>query len=145
MVAQGPLEDTLTRVDLPIRLGEDAGVVLDAQVAERDENWHLTRVAFAGGHFWAREAGHAVGQRVRVLARDVSVALAHHLDTSILNALPATVEAIADEAHPALALVRLRVGDSVLLARLTRRSVQALELAPGKAVYAQVKAVALVG
>jgi molybdate transport system ATP-binding protein len=146
-VAAGPLTDTLARLDLPIRLGEDAGVVLDAQVAERDENWHLTRVIFAGGHFWARDAGHAVGQRVRVrvLARDVSVALNHSFGTSILNALPATVEAIADEAHPALALVRLRVGASPLVARLTRRSVQALELTPGKVVFAQVKAVALVG
>jgi molybdate transport system ATP-binding protein len=146
-VAAGPLTDTLARLDLPIRLGEDAGVVLDAQVAERDENWHLTRVTFNGGHFWARDAGHAVGQRVRVrvLARDVSVALNHSFGTSILNALPATVEAIADEAHPALALVRLRVGASPLVARLTRRSVQALELTPGKVVFAQVKAVALVG
>jgi molybdate transport system ATP-binding protein len=146
-VAAGPLTDTLARLDLPIRLGEDAGVVLDAQVAERDENWHLTRVTFNGGHFWARDAGHAVGQRVRVrvLARDVSIALNHSFGTSILNALPATVEAIADEAHPALALVRLRVGASPLVARLTRRSVQALELTPGKVVFAQVKAVALVG
>jgi molybdate transport system ATP-binding protein len=146
-VAAGPLTDTLARLDLPIRLGEDAGVVLDAQVAERDENWHLTRVTFNGGHFWARDSGHAVGQRVRVrvLARDVSIALNHSFGTSILNALPATVEAIADEAHPALALVRLRVGASPLVARLTRRSVQALELTPGKVVFAQVKAVALVG
>lgn len=146
-VAQGALAETLARVDLPIRLGEDAGVVLDATVAERDANWHLTRVEFAGGHFWARDAGHAVGERVRVrvLARDVSIALDRSLDTSILNALPATVEAIAGDEHPALALVRLRLGPSPLLARLTRRSIQALEIAPGRVVIAQVKAVALVG
>lgn len=146
-VAAGPLTETLARTDLPIRLGEDVGVVLDGEVAERDGNWHLTRVTFAGGHFWARDSGHALGQRVRVrvLARDVSIALTHSLNTSILNALPAVVEAITSEEHPALALVRLRVGVSPLLARLTRRSVQALELVPGKVVFAQVKAVALVG
>ncbi|HRH81525.1 MAG TPA: molybdenum ABC transporter ATP-binding protein [Thiobacillaceae bacterium] len=146
-VAAGPLTDILARLDLPIKLGEDTGVVLDATVAERDEHWHLTRVDFDGGHFWARDAGHAVGQRVRVrvLARDVSIALQHSFNTSILNALPATVEAIADESHPALALLRLRVGASPLVARITRRSVQALELTPGKVVFAQVKAVALVG
>jgi molybdate transport system ATP-binding protein len=147
VVAAGALTDILARIDLPIRLGEDAGVVLDGVVVERDANWHLTRVAFDGGHFWARDSGHALGQhvRVRVLARDVSLALTHNLGTSILNVLPAAVEAIADENHPSLSLVRLRVGTSPLVARLTRRSVQALELVPGKAVFAQVKAVALVG
>jgi energy-coupling factor transporter ATP-binding protein EcfA2 len=35
-VANGPLTDTLARLDLPIQLGEDVGVVLDAVVAERD-------------------------------------------------------------------------------------------------------------
>lgn len=146
-VAFGPLTETLARTDLPIRLGEDAGVVLDARVTERDQNWHLTRVDFEGGHFWARDSGHELGQhvRVRVLARDVSIALQHSLNTSILNALPAVVEAITAEEHPGLALVRLRLGASPLLARLTRRSVQALELTPGKVVFAQVKAVALVG
>lgn len=146
-VAAGPLTDTLARLDLPIKLGEDTGVVLDATVTERDENWHLTRVSFDGGHFWARDAGHAIGQhvRVRVLARDVSIALRHSFNTSILNALPAAVEAIADENHPALALLRLRVGASPLVARITRRSLKALELTPGKVVFAQVKAVALVG
>ncbi|MBP9806240.1 MAG: TOBE domain-containing protein, partial [Candidatus Accumulibacter sp.] len=51
----------------------------------------------------------------------------------------------AAEDHPALALVQLRVGSTPLLARLTRHSAQRLELAPGLPVWAQVKAVALVG
>ncbi|MFZ3261204.1 MAG: TOBE domain-containing protein [Thiobacillus sp.] len=50
-----------------------------------------------------------------------------------------------DDAHPALTLVKLRVGESPLLARLTRRSAHALELAPGRMVYVQIKAVALIG
>ncbi|MHB8760759.1 MAG: molybdenum ABC transporter ATP-binding protein, partial [Thiobacillus sp.] len=47
--AAGPLGDTLARLDLPIRLGEDVGVVLDAVVAARDAAWHLVEMAFAGG------------------------------------------------------------------------------------------------
>jgi molybdate transport system ATP-binding protein len=146
-VASGPLGETLARVDLPIRLGEDAGVVLEGRIAERDARWHLARVEFAGGAVWVRDGGHAVGERVRVriLARDVSIALAPHSGTSIQNILPGVVDALADDGHPALALVRLRVGDSALLARLTKRSADALSLAPGKRVYAQIKAVALIG
>ncbi|MEW5788992.1 MAG: molybdenum ABC transporter ATP-binding protein [Pseudomonadota bacterium] len=147
VVAAGPITDTLARLDLPIRLGEDAGVVLDAVVEERDPAWHLARVAFPGGSVWVRDGGHAVGHhvRVRILARDVSLALTRHSGTSILNTLPAAVAEIADDAHPALALVRLNVGGSPLVARLTRRSAQTLALAPGQLVYAQIKAVALVG
>jgi len=146
-VAQGPLTETLARLDLPIRLGEDAGVVLDATVAERDANWHLARVAFLGGAVWVRDSGHEVGHRVRVriLARDVSVALEPQHDSSILNTLPATIEAIAPDSHPALALVKLRLGESALVARLTHRSACGLELKPGLRVFAQIKAVALIG
>jgi molybdate transport system ATP-binding protein len=146
-VASGPLTETLARLDLPIRLGEDAGVVLDAVVAERDAEWGLARAAFEGGAVWVRDGGHALGQhvRVRILARDVSLALTRHSGTSILNILPAAVEAMVEDGHPALVLARLNVAGSPLLARLTRRSAHNLELAPGRRVYAQIKAVALVG
>lgn len=145
-VAQGALSETLARVDLPLRLGDDAGVVLDGHIEERDENWHLARIGFDGGFIWTRDGGHALGQRVRirVLARDVSIALETTHATSILNTLSATVVEIGEEAHPALALVKLQVGGSALLVRLTRRSVCGLELRPGRRVFAQIKAVAVI-
>ena len=146
-VACGPLTDTLARLDLPIQLGEDAGVVLDAVVVERDAVWHLARVEFPGGSLWVRDGGQPLGQsvRVRILARDVSIALEQVAATSILNYLPATVDQLAGDYHPALSLLRLNVGPSPLLARLTQRSAVGLKLAPGKAVWAQIKAVALIG
>ncbi len=147
VAAQGPLGETLARLDLPIRLGEDAGVVLEGEIAELDAEWHLARVAFAGGSLWVRDSGLPVGQhvRVRILARDISVALEPHSDSSILNVLPATVEQLADDTHPALALVKLNAASAPLVARITRRSAAKLALRPGQAVWAQIKAVALVG
>lgn len=146
-VAQGPLSETLVRLDLPIHLGEDAGAVFAATVAERDADWHLTRVEFDGGELWIRDSGAALGQKVRlrILARDVSIASSRHEDVSIMNLLPATVINHAGEDHPALVLVQLRIGNTVLLARLTRRSAQRLALAPGRQVWIQIKAVALIG
>jgi molybdate transport system ATP-binding protein len=147
VVAQGPLAETLARVDLPIRLGEDAGVVLEGKVAELDVQWHLARVDFAGGSLWVRDSGVPLGQhvRVRILARDISIALVAQADSSILNVLPATIEQLADETHPALALVRLNASGVPLVARITRRSAARLQLHPGQTVWAQIKAVALVG
>ena len=146
-VAQGPLAETLARIDLPIRLGEDAGAVFAATVVERDAEWHLARVEFDGGELWVRDSGVPVGRRVRVriLARDVSIANSRHDDVSIMNLLPATVVAHAGEDHPSAVLVQLRVGTEKLLARLTRRSAQRLDLAPGREVWVQIKAVALIG
>ena len=146
-VAQGPLAETLARLDLPIRLGEDAGAVFAATVAERDAEWHLARVEFDGGELWVRDSGVPVGRqvRVRILARDVSIANSRHDDVSIMNLLPATVIAHAGEDHPSAVLVQLSVGATKLLARLTRRSAQRLDLAPGRQVWVQIKAVALIG
>jgi molybdate transport system ATP-binding protein len=145
--ASGALTETLARLDLPIHLGEDAGVVLQAVVVERDAAWHLARVAFEGGSLWVRDGGQAMGQqvRVRILARDVSIALTRVEGTSIQNCLPARLEQIAADEHPAQCLMRLRMGASPVLARLTQRSAHGLQLASGRAVWVQIKAVALIG
>ena len=127
VVAAGPLAETLARADLPIRLGEDAGVVLDATVAEIDNAWHLARVEFPGGCLWVRDGGHAVGKRlrVRVLARDASLAREEPTGSSILNHIRVTVRELADDAHPALLLARAETDGQSLLARLTHRSAAA--------------------
>jgi len=144
VIAAGPLADTLARLDLPIRLGEDAGAVLDATVGEVDKDWHLVRVDFAGGSLWARDQDLTVGSRVRVrvLARDVSLA-EQPGTSSIQNVLPGCVDAIGDDEHPGLALVRVRIGASMLLARLTKRAAASLGVRPGLELWVQVKSVAL--
>ena len=82
--------------------------------------------------------------RLRIHARDVSLALERHSDTSILNILPAQVVEIADE-NPAQVVVRLDAEGVPLLARITRKSSALLGLEPGMAVFAQVKSVAMLG
>lgn len=145
-VAVGGLTETLSRLDFPLRLGEDAGVVLEAVVVERDKQWKLARVQFEGGELWLRDGGHAVHSdvRVRVLARDISLARQQHSDTSIINTLPAIVTEVADDEHAGLALVRLKVGDSYLISRVTRRSAHTLGLTEGQSIWAQIKSVAII-
>lgn len=144
-IANGPLAETLTRLDLPVRLGEDAGAVLEATVATVDAAWHLARVDFAGGSLWLADHGVAVGSpvRVRVLARDVSLAREQPGISSIQNILPGRVDAVGDDEHPSATLVRVQVGQAMLLARLTRRSAAVLGIAVGQTLWVQVKSVAL--
>ena len=82
--------------------------------------------------------------RLRIPARDVSIALDAEGASSILNRLPARVQAIEPESD-ATCLVRLEVAGQGLLARITRRSVRELGLSKGKAAVAQVKSVVLEG
>lgn len=144
--ANGPVADVLTQTNFPVVVGEDAGALLTGIVLNIDATWHLAQVGFAGGALWVRDSGLQLGQtvRLRVLARDVSVTLHEATQTSIQNHLPCVVEVITPEAHPSQALLRLRCGDTVLLARVTARGVHELGLRVGMPAWAQVKSVALV-
>ena len=145
-IADGPLADTLARIDLPVKLGGEASVLIEGIVESIDPEFHLMRVDFGEGSLWVRHDGALLGQRQRlcIFARDVSLALSKPCDTSFLNILPAVVCELVEEAHPAIVLVRLAVGQRFFLARLTRRSATTLNIRPGLPVWMQIKAVATV-
>jgi molybdate transport system ATP-binding protein len=146
VLAAGPALALLSQVDGPFVHDDDACVVLTCEVGERDTTWQLARLDFDGGALWARDTGQAPGARVRVrvMARDVSLATEPPRASSIANTLPGTLQhCVDDPQHPALALARVQVGGVAMLARLTRRSAARLQLAPGRPVWVQVKSVAL--
>ena len=55
---------------------------------------------------------------MQVLARDVSLA-EQPGRSSIQNVLPGRVDAIGDDAHPGVALVRVQVGEAIGVSRAT--------------------------
>ncbi|MBA2674365.1 molybdenum ABC transporter ATP-binding protein [Ramlibacter sp.] len=147
VAASGPLAATLARIDIPGLRGDEAAAVLEGTVEERATQWHLARVAFRGGALWIADSGLAVGRRVRVrvLARDVSIATQPLAGaSSIQNVLPCVVQEVLPGPHASQAMVRLACGDALLVARITARAADALVLAPGLRVWAQVKSAALV-
>jgi molybdate transport system ATP-binding protein len=143
--AQGPASGVLASIDSPVLVSDEVGALLSGHVAEHDPRWHLCRVAFEGGSLWLRDNGLPVGHavRLRVLARDVSLSAEEPRDTSIQNHLPCTIESSAPDRHPSQVLVRARVGESVLLARVTARAFHELDLQPGMHAWLQVKSVAV--
>lgn len=144
MVASGPLGETLARADLPPVFADDAGVVIETVLACHEAD-ALSRLDFAGACLRVGQRAEPLGSRLRcrVHARDVSLALEPPRASSILNVFTATVAAIAPTDTPGHVLVRLDVGPTPLLARITRRSQRELDIQPGRQVWAQVKAVAL--
>ena len=148
VIASGPLQETLARLDLPSTFTEDAGVFIEARIAGHDQADELTRLDFAGGTIYVprRRPPTAAGKvRCRIEARDVSLTLHKQAGTSILNIIPAVVVDMAPTEHAAQVLVRLDAAGTPLLARITQRSWNTLGLAPGSRVWAQVKTVVLIG
>ena len=144
--AQGPVSAVLTQVVNPVVVGEDAGALIAGHIGVVDTHWHLSRVDFEGGCVWMRDAGVPVGKsvRIRILARDVSLATTEPQNTSIQNQLRGSIQSITPDAHPSQVMVVLKCGAEEVLARVTKRAVDELALQVGQSVWAQVKSVALV-
>ena len=144
--AQGPVNQVLTQVVNPVVVGEDAGALIAGHIGAVDAQWHLSRVDFDGGSVWMRDEGLTVGKavRIRILARDVSLATSEPQNTSIQNQLRASIQSITPDPHPSQVMVVLKCGAEEVLARVTKRAVDELALQVGMTVWAQVKSVALV-
>jgi molybdate transport system ATP-binding protein len=148
VIASGPLTALQSDPALPLMQARGAVVSLDAIVEHYDAAYGLASLSVAGGSFVVPAPPVAVGgaRRLRVFAGDVSLALDAPSRSTIANVLPARILAVtASGAHEITALLGLGSGGdgAKLLARVTRRSWERLELREGMDVYAQVKAVAL--
>jgi molybdate transport system ATP-binding protein len=146
VTASGPTGEMLTRLDLPLAHGDAAGAVIEARVVSHEPDYHLTLAEFAGGCLRVPRQPLAPGQtlRIRVQARDVSLTLTPQTGTSILNILPVQVTDFSKDG-PGQFMIRLDAAGTPLLARLTHKSMDTLNLTAGLKVYAQVKGVAILG
>ncbi len=146
VTASGPTRELMTRLDLPLAHGDAAAAVLDAVVSAVEPGWHMSHAEFPGGSISLLNPSLQVGQRVRVRiqARDVSLTLERQTGTSVQNIFAATVTALSADS-PGQVMVGLDAGGSALLARITQKSAEALQLRAGSRVFAQVKGVAVLG
>lgn len=144
VLAQGSLQDTLMRTDLPMLGGREASTLLQVRMLDYEPAYQLSRLQFDGGEMVVPgrhgEPGDAL--RLRIMASDVSLCLQPPPASSILNILPALVDSLQPEAGGYL-VVRLRVGGTHLLARITQKSAHVLGLCPGQSVFAQIKGAAV--
>ncbi len=144
----GPLNQLLARTDLFAAYRDRVGVVLPASVAAHDDSYGLTTLTTELGELSVAMLAEPVGHRVRVevLSRDVSLALNRGTAGSILNEVAVVVRGIhVLDAAQVLVELATAVDREVpaLLARITRKSCDRLELVPGSAVFARVKSVSL--
>jgi molybdate transport system ATP-binding protein len=144
VAAVGPTQAIMSRLDLfPLTGRAEAGAILTTRVAEHDLTFGLTTLRAAAGSLRVPHLDLSLGSalRVRIRARDVMIALSPPTGLSALNVLPGVVAEIGVGAGP-IVDIRLDCAGEALIARLTRRSVETLGLAPGRPVYAVIKSIA---
>ena len=145
VAAIGTAEEVMGRTDLRPAAGTfEGGALIDAKVVEQDMEYDLATLAFDGGTLTATNVDALVGEpvRVRIRARDVSIALERPRRISIQNVLKGTIAEVGPE-RGGIVDVSIAAGAVTLRSRITVRAARQLGLSPGLQVYALVKAVSL--
>ncbi|MBF5003438.1 molybdenum ABC transporter ATP-binding protein [Diaphorobacter sp. NR2-3-3-1] len=145
VLASGPTDEIMSRLDLPLAHGDTASALVQASVIGYDADDQLLTLHSPAGPLHLPTARvHAIGDhlRIRIMAREVSLSRSPLQDSSLLNSLPARITSITDESAGQV-LVSMDASGVVLLARITRRSCAQLGLSVGDPVHANIKAVLL--
>ncbi|WP_071795305.1 molybdenum ABC transporter ATP-binding protein [Natronohydrobacter thiooxidans] len=121
--------------------------VLSAQVVAHHGDG-LSELQVAGGTIWPPRLPEEAGRdlRIRVAAKDVILSRVAPQGLSALNILRGTIREIRAAEAPNV-LVTVALGDGaeaqMLMAQITRRSLDALALEPGQSCYAILKSIAV--
>jgi len=144
VVASGETKQVFERLDLHPHTGRfEAGALVTTRFVDTDQTYLLSRLEHAGQSIWVPEVDARPGDivRVRIRARDVALSLNRPEGISIRNILSGTIAEIREEPSTAFAEALVDIGGARLRARITRATVAELNLVPGKAVYALIKAI----
>ncbi len=144
VIQSGPAEDILCNPASATTLGSAAiGALLPARLTGKSADG-LSELSVSGGKLWVPQIEATTERllRIRVHANDVLLSRERPTGLSALNILPATVARITEGLGPDK-LVQLRVGNDFVLAQVTNRSANALELSEGATCFAILKSVAV--
>ena len=144
IIKDGPIEQLLADSSLPIAQEEDAGALIKTRLTAQDETYQLSELSFSGGTITVGQIDQTIGSeiRIRIHAKDVSLALQPQQDSSVLNVVKCRITNITPQGQSRV-IVSMDAGGTPLLSRITRKSADNLALIEGREVYAQIKSVAL--
>jgi len=140
----GPIEALLSDPNIAPALGlREAGAVISATLMQHEDDG-LSQLTTTAGPLLLPKVDAPIGShiRIRIMAQDVILSRTRPTGLSALNILPATVTDLRTGSGPG-ALVQLRIGTDLILARITRRSADALGLTIGTDCFAILKSVSV--
>ena len=142
----GPAATILSQADLhAVGPGYEPVTLLDCVVASQDADLGLTEVSYAGQRLLVPMiSGTDPGETVRLSIRagDVVIASSEPAGISVRSVLSGRIAGIDPIDDSAFALVTVDIGDTMLVARLTRHAIAEMELSVGGSVFALIKAAA---
>ncbi|MCW8843445.1 MAG: TOBE domain-containing protein, partial [Rhodobacteraceae bacterium] len=144
VVRHGPTADVLSDPDVVPALGvQDAGAMIHARIVAHHPDG-LSELQTCGGRLFLPGVSGAVGAclRVRIRAQDVILSRGVPEGLSALNVLAGRIVSLRT-GEGSGALVRIACDEEHILARITRRSAEAMGLAEGDAIHAIVKSVSV--
>jgi molybdate transport system ATP-binding protein len=147
VMVQGTLAAVSLRPELRAIIGPDlVGAVLDGVVTHVDVPRGMVDLQVGNGSLYVSLQNATLGSRVRVqlLARDIILATQQPVGLSVRNELRGVIAEMTPDESDAV-LVNVDIGGAMVLARVTREAVQALDLQPGSQVWVLVKAVSTRG
>jgi molybdate transport system ATP-binding protein len=141
----GAISQVLGSHDAARLLGDEAGVITVGEIDEQNVQDQTVRVRLGGGYVWVPGHTLPVGQtvRLRILAREVSLSLTRHEDTTIQNCLQGVIQAIEPDVHSSQALLHIRCGQEVIVSRVAQQSLSRLGMTVGSSVWCQIKSISL--
>ncbi|SMO58134.1 molybdenum ABC transporter ATP-binding protein [Ruegeria faecimaris] len=143
VVRQGPASEVMADPSVAPLGVRAVGAVLQVQVSAHHADG-LTELTAEEARLFLPRIPHKVGEslRIRIPAQEVILASKRPEGLSALNVLEGRVDTIRAGEGPG-AIVSVITPAGTILARITRRSVEALGLAAGKPCFAVIKTVAL--
>jgi molybdate transport system ATP-binding protein len=151
VIACGGTEEIFNRSDLRPYTGRfEGGALIEAHAVRHDARYFLTTFAFDGGELIAPGVETAIGARVRIRirARDVTLATTRPQGISVRNVIEGRVAAVEDRGG-AIVEVRVQLGASdsgqagrELLSRISRQALDEMQLVAGQPVFVLIKAIA---
>ena len=139
-------------IDSPFNQGTEAASVLDAELYDIDTEYGIATANIGNdisfqiaGYNQSRQEKSALANkklRLHIPAKDVSISLEKAKHSSILNIVPCKIAEI-ELRDQTSAIIKLSLGGQYLLAMITRKSLDTLQLKPNMQVFAQLKSISL--
>ena len=145
IVAQGPVSEVINGGNNSSYFG--IGVkssFLTCTVDNHETEARITNLKFNGGSISTKFIDKPIGTKIRakIRAQDIAIALKQPSDISIANIFETRIHSIEKNDLDFMDL-QLKVKDTIIWSRLTRRSVSNLQLTPGQKVFALIKSTAI--
>jgi len=145
-VACGPISTLMSRPDLPwLREAVGLGSVFDSTVTRVHADRGLVELTFGGGLLLApaRNIAANTAVRVRIPAREIVLATTAPAGLSLHNVLAGAVMAVHMDTAFEGVIVQLAVGNSVMLAEVTRDAIGRLGIGVGQRLHVLIKSVSV--